>query len=75
MEHVSTGLRAQFVLLRLRDHADTVRDIVEKIRRKVFPRRRHAHKFTVRVPGAVVGQLRHILFDRHTVHSRARRSE
>lgn len=75
MEHVRTRLRAQLVFLRLRHYADTVRDTVEKVRRQVFLGRRHAHKLGVRVPGAVVGQLRHTVPDHHTLHPGSRRSE
>jgi len=75
VEHVPTGLCAQFILLRLRYNANTVWDIVEEVWRQVFPWRWHAHKFGVRLLGAVICQLRHIFPDHHTFHSGARRSK
>jgi len=75
VEHLPTGLCAQFVLLRVRHNADTVWDTVEEVWRQVFPRCRHAHKFGVRLLGAAVCQLRHIFPDHHSFHSGARRSK
>jgi len=75
VEHVPTGLRTQFVLLRLRHNADTIWDTVEEVWRQIFPWRRHAHKFGVRLLGAVVCQLWHFFPDHHTFHSGTRRSK
>lgn len=69
------GLRAELLLLRLRNHADPLRHPGEAVRQHLLPRHWDADQFGVRAAGADRRRYGHLVADNRAIHTRIRRGE